>query len=107
MRAPEGAPAAGRADEMNLSPEKPGDLAADGQAQPGAAVLPARAAVRLLEGFEDDLLLVGGDADARVGHREGEHRIGAAHALSLGHGDVGGTDGERDTAVAGELERVG
>src|SRR5262249_37618851 len=53
----EGAPAAGRADEMNLSPEEPGDLAADGQAQPGAAVLPARAAVRLLEGFEDDLLL--------------------------------------------------
>ena len=34
-------------------------------------------AVGLLERLEDDLLLVRRDADAGVGHREGDHRVGA------------------------------
>ena len=44
----------------------------DGQAQAGAAVLPRGRGVRLLEGLEDPLLLVGRDADAGVAHREAQ-----------------------------------
>ena len=50
----------------DLAAEKPRDLAADREAEAGAAVLAARGAVGLLEGLEDDALLVLGDADAGV-----------------------------------------
>ena len=63
--------------EPDLAAEQPGDLAADGEAEARAAVLAARAAVGLLEGLEDDLLLVAGDADARVGDRERDDRLRA------------------------------
>ena len=66
------APARGRR-QPDFAAEQPRQLAADRQAQAGAAVLAAGRAVRLLERLEDDLLLVGGDADAGVGHREGQH----------------------------------
>ena len=62
----ERAPLPGRAREPDLAAEQAGDLAADRQAEARAAVLPARAAVGLLEGLEDDLLLVSGNADAGV-----------------------------------------
>ena len=39
----------------------------------GAAVLAAGAGVGLLEGLEDDLLLLGRDADAGVGDLERDH----------------------------------
>ena len=51
-------------------PSRLGQLAADRQAQAGAAVLAAGARVGLLERLEDDLLLLGRDADAGVGHLE-------------------------------------
>src|SRR5439155_8627808 len=60
----ERAPFAGGADDRNLPPEDPGDLAADRQPEPRPAVPAAGAAVGLLEGLEDDLLLLGLDADA-------------------------------------------
>ena len=56
--------------QVQLAAEQAGDLAADRQAEPGAAVLAAGAAVGLLERLEDDPLLVRGDADAGVGDRE-------------------------------------
>ena len=55
------------AHQPDLAAEQLRQLAADGKAQPGAAVLAAGAAVRLLERLEDDLLLFAGDADAGVG----------------------------------------
>ena len=56
----EGAAPARRCSTRRISPPRePRQLAADGQAQAGAAVLAAGAAVGLLEGLEDDLLLVG------------------------------------------------
>src|SRR5207247_2638519 len=66
----EGAPLAGGADGRDLSPEDAGDLAADRQPEPRPAVLPAGAAVGLLEGLEDDLMLLGVYADARDAGRE-------------------------------------
>ena len=56
----------GSARQADFTAQQARDFAADGQSEPGAAVLPAGAAVRLLEGLENDLLLVGGDADAGV-----------------------------------------
>ena len=56
----------GLAGKANLAAQQVGELAADGQPEPGAAELPAGGHVGLLEGLEDDRLLVGGDADARV-----------------------------------------
>src|SRR6185436_189151 len=50
--------------EVELATEESCELPADRQAETGTAVLAARAAVGLLEGFEDDLLLLGRDADA-------------------------------------------
>src|SRR5207244_13103762 len=53
----ERAAGARRADEPQFAAEHPRQLAADREPEPGAAVFPARASVRLLERFEDDLLL--------------------------------------------------
>jgi len=61
----------GRAGQPDLASEEARDLAADGEAEAGPSVLPARRAVRLLESLEDDLLLVSGNSDARVGDGEG------------------------------------
>src|SRR5262249_46914780 len=66
----ERAPRAGRADDRDLAAQQAGDLAADREPEAGATVAAARAAVRLLKRLEDDLLLLGVDADARVAHRE-------------------------------------
>src|SRR5437867_9557210 len=54
-----------RAHDRALAPPPPGDLSADGEPEPRAAVPPARAALGLLEGLEDDLVLLRRDADAR------------------------------------------
>ena len=53
----EGASLARRAAKLDLATEQAGEFAADGQAKPSAAVLPAGSRVRLLEGLEDDALL--------------------------------------------------
>ena len=63
----------GRAREANLPAEQAGDLAADGEAEAGPAVLAARASVRLLERLEDDLLLVSRDPDAGVVNGDRDH----------------------------------
>ena len=66
----EGAALVGRAHDLDRAAEQTRDLAADGEPEPGAAVLAAGRAVGLLEGLEDELLLLERDADARVLHRE-------------------------------------
>ena len=64
---------AGRRLDVDLAAEQARDLAADREAEPGAAVAAARRPVRLLERLEDHPQLVGGDPDARVHDREPEH----------------------------------
>ncbi len=99
----------GCAVQLDLAAEEAGQLAADGEPESGAAVLAAGAAVGLLEGLEDDLLLVGGDADARVGHREGDDEFLGAQVLALVAQCPGrpAADGEGHPPVARELEGVG
>ena len=50
----------------DLAAQQSRDLAADGQAEAGATVLPCGRCVRLLERLEDDPLLLVGDSDARI-----------------------------------------
>ncbi|MNS74496.1 hypothetical protein D3C72_1079740 [compost metagenome] len=67
----------------------------DRQAQAGAAVTAAGAAISLAEGFEDQLQLVACDADAAVGDLESDPAIAAAANV------------QADLAVLGELDRIG
>src|SRR6202035_3734370 len=71
-----------RAYQVNLAAEQACDLPADRQAQAGASVLAARAAVGLLKGLEDNVLFVGGNADAGIRDREGEDSAGLPKALA-------------------------
>src|SRR5690606_20783638 len=73
-----------RAAQLDLAAEQVRQLAADRQAQAGAAVLAARARVGLLERLEHDLLLVERDADPGVADRERDHLAGR-----LQHGVLG------------------
>ena len=72
----------------------------DGEPQAGAAEPAGRRPVGLPEGFEDRPLLVLGDADARIGDREVEHRAAVvAHVFADRHEHVtrlGELDGVAD-----------
>src|SRR6266850_2863263 len=69
----EGAALPGRAAQPDLAAQQARQRAADGQPQPGPAEGPAGGGVRLLEGLEDQLVLLARDADAGVRDGEGEH----------------------------------
>ena len=104
----EGAPLAGRALDPDLAAEEPGDLPADREAEAGAAVLAAGAGVGLLEGLEDDAVLVRGDADAGVADGEGDHGAGGVEDLVVRVPPAGGERRlERHRPPLGELEGVG
>src|SRR5205814_7746745 len=80
----EGTAHAGRAPQLYLAAEKVGQLAADGEAETGAAVFAAGAGIGLLEGLEDDLLLLHRNADAGVGDLEGADGRGMLQCLVFG-----------------------
>ncbi len=63
-------PSLGYRTDLQLAAQQAGDLAADRQAEAGAAIFAAGRAVGLLERLEDQLLLVLRDADAGVGDRD-------------------------------------
>src|SRR5690606_29949182 len=98
---------AGAAPQLDLSAEQPRQLAADRQAEPGAAIESAGRLVGLLERLEDELLFVRGDPDPGVGDRELECRRGAAQRLALELLRVGvDTDPQLDRSGLRELECV-
>ena len=71
----------GALDQADVAAKQRRQLAADGEAESGAAVLAARAGVGLMERLEDQLLLLRRDADAGVGHGERHRRL---HVRSTG-----------------------
>ena len=94
--------------DPDLAPEQPRDLPADRQAQPRAAVLPRAAHVDLLEGLEDEPLLVLRDSDPRVDHRERHDRVGLVeHLIVAAPAGRGRLHPQDDLALLGELQRVG
>src|SRR5258706_7097530 len=58
----------------NLAAEETGDLAADRKTEACAAELARRRCVGLLEGLENDPLLLVGNPDTSVGNGEGDDR---------------------------------
>src|SRR5438094_342144 len=93
---------------MDLAAEEAGDLAADRQTEPRAAVASCGRAVGLLEGLEDQSQLVLGHADAGVGDGEGDDVVGVlqgvVHEADAGRG---AGDAQRHPPSLGELEGVG
>ena len=94
--------------ELDLAAEQHGQLAADGEAEAGAAVFARRAGVGLLERLEDEPLLLRRDADAGVLDGEGDDLLGLAEHRVIGAPALRGeADANLDVAVRGELDGVG
>jgi hypothetical protein len=66
---------------IDFASQQTGQFAADRKTQPGAAILAAGGPVGLLERFENDSLLVGLNADARIGNGERDYRFGTAKVI--------------------------
>jgi hypothetical protein len=91
-----------------LAAEQAGELAADREAEAGAAVLAAGGAVGLLERLEDDLLLVRGmPMPVSVTEKASTGSAPPRVSLSGLQPSVAGCDIEADAAALGELEGVG
>src|SRR5262249_3414785 len=85
---PEAASHAWSALQANFTAEQVSKLAADGKPEARAAIFSARAGIGLLEGFEDDLLLVLGYADARIRDLEGRNHRRLAENRVIGSPSV-------------------
>src|SRR5207245_2532631 len=93
--------------ESDLAAEELRELARDGEAEARAAVLARSRAVGLLERLEDDLLLLGRDADAGVAHLEGDDMLGGLQRLGVRRpARDRRADRDRHVADVRELERV-
>src|SRR5262249_6258751 len=104
----ERAPLSRLADQTDFAPQEAGQLAADSQTQTGAAVATARAGVGLLKRFENDLLLVGRNADAGVGHFEGDGERSVVEGSAIGApAPFGHADAQRHAPLRRELEGIG
>ena len=96
------------AGEADFAAQEHGQLAADGQAQAGAAVLARGAGVGLLERLEDEPLLLGRHADARVLDGEGDDLLGLAqHRVIDAPARRGEADADIHMALRRELDGVG
>ena len=97
---PEGAAAIDPAVHADLAAERAHQLAADGEAQPGAAEAPRNRGVGLHEGVEEVGLAALGDADAAVDHRE------AQPFRAFVAGQTLGINTHLNAALLGELDGV-
>ena len=82
------------AGEPDFAAQQHGQFAADGQAQAGAAVFARRAGIGLLEGLEDEPLLLRRDADAGVLDGEGDDLLRLAQHRMI---EAPARRGEADT----------
>src|SRR6185503_7242177 len=82
-------------------------LAADGKPEARSAIFAARGAIGLLEGFEDNALLVGLDADSGIRDREGDRGFRPRQSeMTAAPSRRDTTDREPHRAAFGELEGV-
>ena len=103
----EGAAFAGRALKMDFAAEQARKLAADGEAQAGAAIFSAGAGIRLLKRLEDQLLLFQGNADAGIGNLKGDNGRRVVEDGMFGAPAAHGRrNAEAHAALGGKLERV-
>ena len=104
----EGAAGARRAAQLDFAAEQARQLAADGEAEAGAAVFAAGAGVGLLERLEDDLLLFRRNADAGIAtpRRRPPPAPGCSTGCSALQPPRGRDDVEPHAALLGEFEGV-
>ena len=96
------------AGDAKLPAEQASNVPADRQPQASAPEFAAGACVGLLERLENNPQLVGGDADARVDHGEGDDGCRATEHRMVGAPALGGRHNlQIHLAVLGELEGVG
>ena len=76
----EGAALAHGAAQCELTAHEAGEQTGDGQAQAGSRFAGTPSGAAALEGLEDALLVLRGDADASVFHLEAHHFVSAVHA---------------------------
>src|SRR5690242_8339473 len=99
---------AGTAGKPDLPTQQTSEIAADGKAQAGSTVLSAGGAIRLLEGFKNNFLLVGGDSNTGIHYGERQRGFEAAQdrvSRRPSASDV--IDAQRDRSSLGEFQRVG
>ena len=94
----EGAALAGFALQPHVATHQFDQAARYGQPEAGAAKAAGGRGVFLREGVENQLLLVRGDADAGVAHRQVDYQVLAILCVQFGV--------QRDLAALGELDRV-
>src|SRR5215471_1556467 len=93
--------------ELNLPTEKACQFAADRESESGAAVLAARTGICLLEGLEDDALLIRRDSNAGVGYFECDHGSGVAqNRMIFTPPSLGNRDRETYRTLLSELKGV-
>jgi hypothetical protein len=93
--------------ELDLAAEQCRQLAADGEAEPGATVLARRAGIGLLERLEDQALLLRRHTDAGVLDGERHHRGGVAQHRVIHRPAVGGqADAQFHVTLRRELHGV-
>src|SRR5262249_12809650 len=92
---------------LDLAAEQRRELAADGEAEARAAIAPAGARIGLLEGLEDQFLLVAGNADAGVRDVKADdaRRLVEDTVLRIPP-TLGGEYAQAHAAALGELERI-
>ena len=95
--------------KLNFAAQQIGQFAADGQTEPGAAVLAAGACVGLLERLEDDALFLGRNTDAGISHLEGDDgcRRRSKSGDRRSSRRIGKRHRKANAALLGKLERVG
>src|ERR1700757_953737 len=103
----EGAALSRRALQLDFAAEQVCELAADGEAKSRASVFAAGTGVGLLEGLEDDLLLLLRNANAGVRNFKGDDGCSLAEDRVVpAPSGVGVVDGQPHTALLGEFEGV-
>src|SRR4029079_10618003 len=93
--------------KMNFAAQQARKLTADREPKPSAAIFSAGPGVGLLKRLKDQLLLFQRDANAGVGHFEGDHGRRLIETGMLGApAPDRSQDVEAHPALGGELERV-
>src|SRR5579871_2516325 len=96
-----------RAAKMDFATEEVRELAADRETQTRAAIFAAGTGISLLERFEDDLLLFGGNADAGIGNLKGDDRGSLAqHGVRTAPAGGHWGNNQADAAALRKLEGV-
>ncbi len=92
--------------ETEIAAEQDGELARDGEAEPGAAVAAIGRSLDLLERREDALVVLGRDAETGIGDGERQELVAAHLAARERDATAQRADRERDAPAFGELDGV-